>query len=791
MPGSRLRRSSHEIHFFNKSMASRATFKSIELLKDQTLGIGSYGAVCKAKCDELICAAKIIHPTLVDPVAQYQITPQKEHRLPIKRFELECEFLSTIKHPNIVQYLGIHQDADTGLPVLLMELMTDSLTHFLESLPPSLPYHIQVNLCHDIAQALAYLHANNIVHRDLSGNNVLLIGDARAKVTDFGMASLVNSELTRRTFTMMPGTDVYMPPEAVADKPVYTEKIDCFSFGVITIQVLTHQFPSPGDRQVVIEDPRYPSELKMTVPETERRKVDISKVDPSHPLLQVSLDCLKDKPIERPSAQQVCERLSSLKEASKYSESISNDQKSRVLRHSEESRVLPLSIESPANEVDELKTQLQQITSEKDDIISRRDAEIAEKEELLTAGRQQIQELTDQATAKDQIIEEKERELEQVKRQVQVNEEVIAQFERRIEELEESSDEEDNSPPVRNSNKLDWRKGKDAPETMYRQCSAVANGSTVYFSNASENEIITYDGICKTWDKLPECPHEDFALVVLDDLPTIVGGKYDDEDYKEQYSNKLHSLVLKSKGLTWSEEYPPMPTKRSQATALCTGTALIVAGGRTAKPKPKPLLKSIKKKKDTASYFDSSDDEDEEMIEMKLTTVEVMNTETRQWSSVADLPDPLAWPSMSVCGDRIYILGDVPDDTNEETPSRFVLTCSRTALLQSRSRLLRTLSSSRVWSKVAGLPVVMSTCVTFHGSLLAVGGATSSEDDEFTGTKHVYRYDPGSNSWEVISEMSDTRYACFVAVISGNRLMVVGGETKENDKSVEFATLET
>ena len=47
--------------------------KSVQLLKDQSLGIGSYGAVCKTKCDDLLCAAKIIHPTLFDPTA-------REHR---------------------------------------------------------------------------------------------------------------------------------------------------------------------------------------------------------------------------------------------------------------------------------------------------------------------------------------------------------------------------------------------------------------------------------------------------------------------------------------------------------------------------------------------------------------------------------------------------------------------------------------------------------------------------------------------------------------------------------------
>ena len=211
--------------------------------------------MCKAKCDDLLCAAKIIHPTLFDPMAHQEIEPHREHRLPTMRFEQECEILRIIRHPNIVLFLGMHKEPITHLPVLLMELMDDSLTHFLENSPQPIPYHVQVNICHDIIRALSFLHSNKIVHRDLSSNNVLLVGNAIAKVTDFGMASLGDKsrQATKATFTMCPGTDVYMPPEAVRDKPVYTEKIDCFSFGVIVVQILTQQFPMPGDRRKTIK----------------------------------------------------------------------------------------------------------------------------------------------------------------------------------------------------------------------------------------------------------------------------------------------------------------------------------------------------------------------------------------------------------------------------------------------------------------------------------------------------------------------------------------------------------
>ena len=298
-------------------------FKEVRFLRDDFLGIGAYGKVCKAKCDDLLCAAKVMHETLFSSTAEQLIAPEREQSLPMRRFEQECEFLSTIRHPNIVQYLGLCQDPYTHLPVLLMELMDDSLTHFLENSLQPLPYHIQVNLCHDVALALSFLHSNDIVHRDLSSNNVLMFSNIRAKVSDFGMARLGDiSSLSAQhlTFTMCPGTDVYMPPEAVKEKPVYTDKIDCFSFGVIAIQIMTRLSPKPGDRRKKIEIENIGS-VEKRISEYERRHNHITRVDPSHPLLPVALYCLKDEYIERPSAHEICIRLATLKKGPTYSES--------------------------------------------------------------------------------------------------------------------------------------------------------------------------------------------------------------------------------------------------------------------------------------------------------------------------------------------------------------------------------------------------------------------------------------------------------------------------------------
>ena len=298
-----------------QQVQGRFGYQTVQLIKTKPLGTGSYGAVYKAMCDGVSCAGKILHPTL------FQFNDPGAVTI-MRRFEQECSFLSSIRHPNIVQYLGSYRDPETQLPVLLMELMDESLTQFLERLQEPLPYHIQVNLCHEIALALTYLHSNGIIHRDLSSSNVLLTGH-RVKVTDFGMAKLFDANHTMMTpltpLTMCPGTLAYMSPEALDDPPVYTKKLDCFSFGVLDIQIVTQQLPDPGPRTKKIQDPRYPmGRLQILVPEIERHKSHIDRIDPSHPLLPIATACLSYNEEDRPSAQELCHRLAALKEAPQY-----------------------------------------------------------------------------------------------------------------------------------------------------------------------------------------------------------------------------------------------------------------------------------------------------------------------------------------------------------------------------------------------------------------------------------------------------------------------------------------
>ena len=122
-------------------------FKKVEILSDELIGSGSYGAVREAKCDEVLCAAKTLHPTIFDRTGHVQTTQGTPY---MGKYEKECRCMATVRHPNIVQHLGLHKDK-IGFPVLLMELMDDNLTQYLKKSTEPIPHHIQVNVCLDIA----------------------------------------------------------------------------------------------------------------------------------------------------------------------------------------------------------------------------------------------------------------------------------------------------------------------------------------------------------------------------------------------------------------------------------------------------------------------------------------------------------------------------------------------------------------------------------------------------------------------------------------------------------------
>ena len=145
----------------------------------------------------------------------------------------------------------------------------------------------------------------------------------------------------------------------------------------------------------------------------------------------------------------------------------------------------------------------------------------------------------------------------------------------------------------------------------------------------------------------------------------------------------------------------------------------------------------------------------------------MMDIQTLVWSTAASLPHPYTWASATICGDQLYILGGWDLDGR----SKSVLTCSLTKLLQSCSD--HDTSSDSVWHGITDVPVYLSTCAAANGELVAVGGHVQVTWGKTTTA--VHKYNPTTDSWDIISNMPTARYHCLVAVLPTNEMMVVGG----------------
>ena len=717
-------------------------YRSFHINKTQPLGHGSYGAVYKAKCDQLTCAAKVLHPTILDP-----LDPGAGKIM--DRFRQECAFLESIRHPNIVQYLGMTRDPESGHPVLLMELLDESLTKMLERSPTALPYFVEVDICHDIALAVAYLHSNDIIHRDLSSNNVLIMAKRRAKVTDFGMSRISSAAPTMTPLTMCPGTHVYMSPEALEEPPTYTKKLDCFSEGVMMIQVCTRLWPKPGPRTKPVQDSRSPTgRIQIPVLETERRQNHINKIDRGHSLLPIAMDCLRYQESERPTSEALCERLAGLKETREYRESTEQ-------------------VEREQNDIAELERQIGEIQAREEATIQQlRDenqqllGEVQSKAELLQTAERQNQLLSSQNERLRQQLEEQGRELQlrvkPLNRQLeepdleQVTAEIQHCIQRRVKQLktkpsppppsvapkgaklqEHQPGKVKQSQPSPRQDQLKrtypqvmlrkWKDGEKAPIEMKRGAAVVVE-NVAYFMNW-DGQNYSYG---KGWSKLLRCPYDNSSLAVIGGLLTAIGGQM----LWVGPQKKLLSLVDKK----WMETFPPMPTKRSHTAAVTTQHHLVVVGG-------------------------------EDGSRRHIDTVEVMDTEARVWSTAASLPHPYSSASATICGDQLYLLGG----TDSFGRTKSVLTCSLTSLLQSQSET----SSLSVWKRISDAPMYHSTCAAIDGSgeLLAVGG----QDEQHGTTSAVYKYDSTTASWILIGNMPNGRYNSLVAVLPTNEMVVVGG----------------
>lgn len=235
---------------------------------------------------------------------------------------MESLIMKQVRHPCIIQFLGLVVDPDSRQPAILMELATETLTSFLSHTQP-LRLHQQTAISGDVACGLAYLHQHHILHRDISSNNVLMVSPTKAKLSDFGVATVILPENTPRNMRALPGTVEYMPPEAApcdgSFSASYSYPLDIFSLGVLMVQTCTGKQPKPCPALKQWRGNIEPKALGRNggqkervwekLSEVERRGAHLKLIADDHPLKTLALHCLRDTAAFRPTAPQIWERV--------------------------------------------------------------------------------------------------------------------------------------------------------------------------------------------------------------------------------------------------------------------------------------------------------------------------------------------------------------------------------------------------------------------------------------------------------------------------------------------------
>jgi serine/threonine-protein kinase len=226
---------------------------------EELVGTGGMSSVYRAH-DRLLerdVALKVLHA---------QFTADDDY---VERFRREARSVAQLSHPNIVTV--IDRGEQDGRQFIVFEYVDgENLKSLIERRGP-LPEREAVELTLQIARALGFAHEHGLVHRDVKPQNVLLNGDGRAKVTDFGIArSLdVHGGLTQ-TGTVL-GTSDYIAPEQARGARVDAQS-DVYSLGAMLYELLTGEVPFPGENFVAVAM----RHINEPAPSVRQRRPDVS-----------------------------------------------------------------------------------------------------------------------------------------------------------------------------------------------------------------------------------------------------------------------------------------------------------------------------------------------------------------------------------------------------------------------------------------------------------------------------------------------------------------------------------
>ncbi|CAI0441932.1 unnamed protein product [Linum tenue] len=281
--------------------SSKDIIKKLETLTEEhVIGCGGFGTVYKLAMDD---GSEFALKRIVKMNEGFD-----------RFFERELEILGSIKHRHLVNLRG-YCNSPTSKLLIYDYLPGGSLDEVLHERSEQLDWDARLNIIVGAAKGLAYLHHDcspRIIHRDIKSSNILLDGNLESRVSDFGLAKLLEDEESHIT-TIVAGTFGYLAPEYMQSGRA-TEKTDVYSFGVLVLEVLSGKRPT--DASFIEKGLNIVGWLNYLASESRQQEI----VDPHceglqaeslDALLSVAIRCVSSSPEDRPTMHRVVQLLES------------------------------------------------------------------------------------------------------------------------------------------------------------------------------------------------------------------------------------------------------------------------------------------------------------------------------------------------------------------------------------------------------------------------------------------------------------------------------------------------
>jgi eukaryotic-like serine/threonine-protein kinase len=205
----------------------------------------------------------------------------------VQRFQREARSMAKLDHPNVVKVYAV--DSFKGVHFAAIEFIDgQSVQNWLDELG-QLPVGDAVHITMVCAEALQHAHALGMVHRDIKPDNILLTLKGTVKVADFGLAKVIDEDVSMTQSGTGLGTPLYMAPEQARDAKHVDHRSDIYALGAMTYHMLTGKLPFDGTTALELimakENGKYPTARSLRPEIPDRLDLIIDKMlakDPNH-----------------------------------------------------------------------------------------------------------------------------------------------------------------------------------------------------------------------------------------------------------------------------------------------------------------------------------------------------------------------------------------------------------------------------------------------------------------------------------------------------------------------------